>query len=478
MIACKLQRAIINCHSKKMQFVDEKGPSKERTNSMMVQALVTEKDIFKRKVPELTVTYVPTTTPLVDKAIEIVERKDFTTTTTTFPSKFGRFGGKFVPETLVASLNRLEAEFINALRDQHFQAELAAALRDYAGRETPLYHAQRLSEHYKSKNKGEGPDIYLKREDLNHGGSHKMNNALAQTMIAKRMGCKTVVTATGAGQHGLATAAACAKLGLECTVFMATKEISKQSSNVKLMKLLGAQVEGVDGSLKDAASEAFRSWVGDLEKNYYLTGSAVGPHPCPTMVREFQSVIGKETRMQAWERWGGKPDVLVACVGTGSNALGLFHEFLDDEDVRLIGVEAAGLGLDTSTHSSTLAQGQVGVYHGAFTYLLQDQDGQVLVPHSIAPGMEYPGVSPELSFLKEIGRAEFSVATDQEALDAYERLCKLEGIFPSLEAAHALAILDKLVPTLCNGSKVVVNCSGRGDKDATVVFDHGLFDGA
>ncbi|KAJ1384329.1 Tryptophan synthase, beta chain [Sesbania bispinosa] len=405
---------------------------------------------------------------VIEKATELIVERN---------GKFGRFGGKFVPETLVACLNHLEAEFNKALRDQLFQAELGAALRDFAGRETPLYHAERLSEHYKSKNNGKGPDIYLKREDLNHSGSNKMNNVLAQAMIAKRMGRKSIITSTGSGQHGLATAAACAKLALECTVFMAAKDMDRQFSNVRLMKLLGAQVECVNGSMKDAASEAFRCWVGDLENSYHLTGSAVGPHPCPTMVREFQSVIGKETRMQAWEKWGGKPDVLVACVGTGSNALGLFHEFIPDRDVRLIGVEAAGFGLESGKHSSTLARGEVGVYHGAMSYLLQDEDGQIIGPHSIAAGMEYPGVGPELSFLKESGRAEFCVATDQEALDAYERLCELEGIFPSLEAAHALAILDKLVPTLCDGSKVVVNCSGRGDKDAAIVFNRGLFDG-
>lgn len=405
--------------------------------------------------------------------MESVERKDLTITNS---GKFGKFGGTFVPETLIACLGQLETEFKKALRDEVFQAELGAALRDYVGRETPLYHAQRLSEYYKNMNNGKGPDIYLKREDLNHSGSHKMNNALAQTMMAKRMGCKSVVTASGSGQHGLATAAACAKLALGCTVFMATKDMERQSSNVRLIKLLGAKVEGVEGGSRDAASEAFRYWVGDLENMYHMTGSAVGPHPCPTMVREFQSVIGKETRMQALEKWGGKPDVLVANVGTGSNALGLFHEFIKDKDVRLIGVEAAGLGLGSGKHSSTLTAGEVGVYHGAISYLLQDEDGQVIYPHSIAAGMEYPGVGPELSYLKESGRAEFCVATDQEALDAYERLCKLEGIVPSLEAAHALAILDKLVPTLCNGTKVVVNCSGRGDKDAAIVFNRRLLD--
>ncbi|CAJ1925203.1 unnamed protein product [Sphenostylis stenocarpa] len=469
-MACKLQGALTSCHSRTTKFKYQK----ERAAIVMPKAVVTP-HTFKTKLPELNLTYVPPPpTPSLDKkALETVHEKDLPTNTS---GKFGRFGGKFVPETLVACLSQLEAEFKNALSDHAFQAELAEALRDYAGRETPLYHAKRLSEYYKSRNNGKGPDIYLKREDLNHGGSHKMNNALAQTMIAKRMGCKTVVTSTGSGHHGLATAAACAKLGLECTVFMAAKDIDRQYSNVRLMKLLGAEVEAVDGGFRDAASEAFRCWVGDLEKKYHLTGSAVGPHPCPSMVREFQSVIGKETRMQALEKWGGKPDVLVASVGTGANALGLFHEFIGDGDVRLIGVEGGGLGLESGRHSSTLAKGEVGVYHGAISYLLQDDDGQVIHPHSIAAGMEYPGVGPELSFLKESGRAEFCVATDEEALDAYEKLCKLEGIFPSLEAAHALGTLDKLVPTLCDGTKVVVNCSGSGDKDAAIVFNRRFLD--
>ncbi|GAU31596.1 hypothetical protein TSUD_54200 [Trifolium subterraneum] len=431
MTTCKLQGTIVN-----NQFIQKKGTLKERA-SAVVQAVVT-RDKFKVKVPTLTTTYTPLPIlPLIEKAKEIIVE----TENTNSAGKFGRFGGKFIPETL---------------------AELATTLRDYVGRETPLYHAQRLSEYYKNKNGGIGPDIYIKREDLNHTGSHKMNNALAQAMIAKRIGLKSVVTATGSGQHGLATASACAKLGLQCTVFMAAKDMERQSSNVEV----------VDGCFKDASSEAFRCWVGDLENSYHLTGSAVGPHPCPTMVREFQSVIGKETRKQALEKWNGKPDVIVACVGTGSNALGMFHEFIYDTDVRLVGVEAAGLGLESGRLSSTLVKGDVGVYHGAISYLLQDDDGQIINPHSIAAGMEYPGVSPELSFLKESGRAEFCVATDEEALDAYERLCKLEGIYPSLEAAHSFAILDKLVPTLPNDkSKVVVNCSGRGDKDAPIVFD-------
>ncbi|WJX72488.1 tryptophan synthase [Trifolium repens] len=399
MSTCKLQGTIVSS-----KFIQKKGAPKDRA-SAVVQAVVT-RDKFKVKVPQLTTTHTPLPfLPLTEKAKEIIVE-----TENTSAGKFGRFGGKFVPETLIMCMKQLEAEFKNALHDQVFQEELAIALRDYVGRETPLYHAQRLSEYYKNKNGGIGPDIYLKREDLNHTGSHKMNNALAQAMLAKRIGLKSVVTATGSGQHGLATASACAKLGLECTVFMADKDMDRQSSNVRLMKLLGAKVEVVNGCFKDATSEAFRCWVGDLENSYQ------------------------------------------------------YH--------LTVGVEAAGLGLESGKHSSTLVKGEVAVYHGAISYLLQDDYGQIIQPHSIAARMEYPGVGPELSFLKESGRAEFCVATDEEALDAYERLCKLEGIYPSLEAAHSFAILDKLVTTLPKDkTKVVVNCSGRGDKDAPIVFN-------
>ncbi|CAF1718239.1 tryptophan synthase beta chain 1 [Brassica napus] len=390
--------------------------------------------------------------------------------------RFGRFGGKFVPETLMSLLRDLEDEFNFVLSDHEFQEELTTALRDYVGRETPLYFAGRLTEHYKSISRtiGDGPEIYLKREDLSHCGSHKINNALAQAMIARRLGCSRVVAATGAGQHGVATAAACAKFSVECIVFMGTADKEKQFSNILSMKLLGAQVKSVEGTFKDASSEAIRNWVGNLETTYYLSGTVVGPHPSPLMVREFQSVIGKETRRQANQLWGGKPDVLVACVGSGSNALGLFHEFVGDEDVRLVGIEAAGLGLDSGKHSATLAVGDVGVYHGSMSYLLQDDEGQILKPHSVGVGLEYPGVGPEISFLKETGRAEFYTATDQEAIQACRLLSRLEGIIPALEPSHALAFLDKLVPTLRDGAKVVVNCSGRGDKDLDTLIQRGL----
>ncbi|KAG7603740.1 putative tryptophan synthase [Arabidopsis thaliana] len=390
--------------------------------------------------------------------------------------KFGRFGGKFVPETLMSRLIELEDEFNFVRCDHEFQEELTTALRDYVGRETPLYFAERLTEHYKNivPTIEGGPEIYLKREDLSHCGSHKINNALAQAMISRRLGCSRVVAATGAGQHGVATAAACAKLSLECTVFMGAADIEKQSFNVLSMKLLGAQVISVEGTFKDASSEAIRNWVENLYTTYYLSGTVVGPHPCPIIVREFQSVIGKETRRQAKQLWGGKPDVLVACVGSGSNALGLFHEFVGDEDVRLVGVEAAGLGLDSGKHSATLALGDVGVYHGSMSYLLQDGQGQILKPHSVGVGLEYPGVGPEISFMKETGRAEFYTATDEEAIQACMRLSRLEGIIPALEASHALAFLDKLVPTLRDGAKVVVNCSGRGDKDLDTLIQRGM----
>ncbi|CAO2842591.1 unnamed protein product [Amaranthus hypochondriacus] len=382
--------------------------------------------------------------------------------------KFGKFGGKYVPELLITCLSELEEEFHKALNDTKFQEELETALREYVGRETPLYYAERLTNHYKNKN-GEGPQIYIKREDLNHGGAHKINNALAQAMLAKRMGRTTIVTPTGSGQNGVATAAVCAKLGLSCTILMGSLDMERQPSNVHLIKLLGAQVKAVEGNFKDASSEAIREWLANFESSYHLPASVVGPHPLPTMVRVFQSVIGKEVRKQAMDKWGGKPDVLVACVGGGSNAMGLFHEFIDDEDVRLIGIEAAGHGLESGWHSATLSKGDVGVYHGTMSYLLQDEEGQIIGPYSIGVGLECPGVGPELSFLKDNGRAEFHAITDEEALLAYKNLCRLEGIFPALEASHALGYLDKLCPTLPNGTKVVVNCSGRGDKDAATV---------
>ncbi|KAH0453646.1 hypothetical protein IEQ34_017970 [Dendrobium chrysotoxum] len=395
--------------------------------------------------------------------------------------RFGRFGGKYVPETLMHALTELESAFRSLSKDQEFQVvidivyayflisvlyfvkELDGILRDYVGRESPLYFAERLTEHYKSP------------EDLNHTGAHKINNAVAQALLAKRLGRKRIIAETGAGQHGVATATVCARFGLQCIIYMGAQDMERQSLNVFRMRLLGAEVRAVHSgtaTLKDATSEAIRDWVTNVETTHYILGSVAGPHPYPMMVRDFHAVIGKETRRQAMEKWGGKPDVLVACVGGGSNAMGLFHEFVDDEDVRLIGVEAAGFGLESGKHAATLTKGEVGVLHGAMSYLLQDDDGQIIEPHSISAGLDYPGVGPEHSFLKDIGRAEYYSVTDEEALEAFKRLSRLEGIIPALETSHALAYLEKLCPTLPKGAKVVINCSGRGDKDVQTALKH------
>ncbi|CAL5009907.1 unnamed protein product [Urochloa decumbens] len=381
--------------------------------------------------------------------------------------RFGRFGGKYVPETLMHALTELENAFHALATDDEFQKELDGILKDYVGRESPLYFAERLTEHYKRAD-GTGPLIYLKREDLNHTGAHKINNAVAQALLAKRLGKQRIIAETGAGQHGVATATVCARFGLQCIIYMGAQDMERQALNVFRMRLLGAEVRAVHSgtaTLKDATSQAIRDWVTNVETTHYILGSVAGPHPYPMMVREFHKIIGQETRRQAMDKWGGKPDVLVACVGGGSNAMGLFHEFVDDQDVRLIGVEAAGHGVDTDKHAATLTKGEVGVLHGSMSYLLQDDDGQVIEPHSISAGLDYPGVGPEHSFLKDIGRAEYDSVTDQEALDAFKRVSRLEGIIPALETSHALAYLEKLCPTLPNGVRVVVNCSGRGDKD-------------
>ncbi|KAF3775658.1 Tryptophan synthase beta chain 2 [Nymphaea thermarum] len=383
--------------------------------------------------------------------------------------RFGKFGGKYVPETLMYALTELESAFRSLASDDDFQKELDRILKDYVGRESPLYFAERLSNHYK-RSDGTGPKIYLKREDLNHTGAHKINNAVAQALLAKRLGKNRIIAETGAGQHGVATATVCARFGLDCVVYMGAQDMERQALNVFRMRLLGA--EPGTATLKDATSEAIRDWVTNVETTHYILGSVAGPHPYPMMVREFHAVIGKETRRQAMEKWGGKPDVLVACVGGGSNAMGLFHEFIEDPDVRLIGVEAAGFGLDSGKHAATLSKGEVGVLHGAMCYLLQDEEGQIIEPHSISAGLDYPGVGPEHSYLKDIGRAEYYSVTDQEALDAFQRLSRLEGIIPALETSHALAYLEKLCPTLPDGAKVVVNCSGRGDKDVETATKH------
>jgi tryptophan synthase beta chain len=380
--------------------------------------------------------------------------------------RFGRFGGKYVPETLMPALFELEAAYQQYRNEAAFQFELQQLLRDYVGRATPLYFAERLTEHYASENAA--PQIYLKREDLNHTGAHKINNALGQVLLAKRMGKKRIIAETGAGQHGVATATVCARFGLECIIYMGVHDMERQALNVFRMKLMGAEVRPVEagtGTLKDATSEAIRDWVTNVETTHYILGSVAGPHPYPMMVRDFHAVIGQETRAQAMEKWGGLPDILIACVGGGSNAMGLFHEFIDEPNIRIIGVEAAGFGVDTDKHAATLTKGRVGVLHGSMSYLLQDEEGQVIEPHSVSAGLDYPGVGPEHSFLKEMGRAEYYSVTDAEALEAFQRLSRLEGIIPALETSHAIAYLETLCPQLTGSPRIVINCSGRGDKD-------------
>lgn len=385
--------------------------------------------------------------------------------------RFGQFGGKYVPETLMPALKELETAFEQYRNDPEFRQELQGLLLDYVGRSTPLYFAKRLTAHYANSD-GTGPEIYLKREDLNHTGAHKINNALGQVLLARRMDKKRIVAETGAGQHGVATATVCALFGLKCVIYMGIHDMERQALNVFRMRLMGAQVQAVEagtGTLKDATSEAIRDWVTNVETTHYILGSVAGPHPYPMIVREFQAVIGKETRAQASEKWDGLPDILLACVGGGSNAIGLFHEFVDESSVRLIGVEAAGLGVDTDKHAATLTKGRVGVLHGAMSYLLQDENGQIIEPHSISAGLDYPGVGPEHSFLKEIGRAEYYSVTDEEALAAFQRLSQLEGIIPALETAHAIAFLETLCPQLQGSPRIIINCSGRGDKDVQTV---------
>jgi len=385
--------------------------------------------------------------------------------------RFGKYGGKYVPETLMPALSELETAYQQYKKEPDFNQELNQLLQDYVGRSSPLYFAQRLTEHY-AKPDGTGAQIYLKREDLNHTGAHKINNALGQVLLAKRMGKKRIIAETGAGQHGVATATVCARFGLECVIYMGVEDMERQKLNVFRMRLLGAKVEPVSagtGTLKDATSEAIRDWVTNVENTHYILGSVAGPHPYPMMVRDFHRVIGSETRQQCMSKWGGLPDILIACVGGGSNAMGLFYEFVKESSIRLIGVEAAGSGVDSGKHAATLTAGQPGVLHGAMSYLLQDIDGQVTEAHSISAGLDYPGVGPEHSYLKDEGRAEYYSVTDQEALDAFQLLCKLEGIIPALETAHAFAYLDKLCPQLEGSPKIVINSSGRGDKDVQTV---------
>ena len=383
---------------------------------------------------------------------------------------FGEFGGKFVPETLMPALAELELAYDEAHASAAFREELDHLLRTYVGRPTPLTYAGRLTAHLNAGRAGRGPKVYLKREDLAHTGAHKINAALAQALLAKRMGKPRIVAETGAGQHGVATATACALLGLQCVVYMGAEDVRRQSLNVFRMKLLGAEVRTVEAgsrTLKDAINEAIRDWVTNVRDTYYLLGSVVGPHPYPAMVRDFQSVIGVEARAQMFAAEGRLPTVAVACVGGGSNAMGLFAPLIDDP-VRLVGVEAAGEGLE-ARHAATLSRGRPGVLHGARSYLLQDEWGQVTEAHSISAGLDYPGVGPEHSWLKVTERAEYGSVTDTEALTGFQLLCETEGIIPALESSHAIAYLSQLLPSLGPDDLVVVNLSGRGDKDMGTV---------
>ena len=386
--------------------------------------------------------------------------------------RFGRFGGQYVPETLIPALQDLEQAAAQAWRDPAFTEELNHLLRTYVGRPTPLYEASRLTEHYQRPDGG--PRLWLKREDLNHTGAHKINNALGQVLLARRMGKTRILAETGAGQHGVATATVCARFGLECVIYMGAEDMRRQALNVFRMGLLGAEVRPVTAgtaTLKEATSEAIRDWVATVESSHYILGSVAGPHPYPQLVRDFHRIIGEETREQCRKAFGRHPDVLMACVGGGSNAMGLFHPFVENQRVRLIGVEAAGKGVATGHHAATLTAGRPGVLHGAMSLLLQDGEGQVLEAHSISAGLDYPGVGPEHSYLQDIGRADYVAVSDEDALAALQRLSQLEGIIPALETAHALAWLDTLCPTLPSGTEVVINCSGRGDKDVNSVAE-------
>ena len=383
--------------------------------------------------------------------------------------QFGEFGGKFIPETLSFAIEELENEYSKISKSESFQNEFKNLLKEFVGRPTPLYFAKNLSEHYG------GPKIYFKREDLAHLGAHKINNAVGQGLLAKQMGKQRIIAETGAGQHGVASAAICARLGLDCIVYMGEEDIRRQALNVYRMKLLGAEVVSVStGSktLKDAINEAMRDWVTNVNDSYYLIGSVIGPHPYPTMVRDFQSIIGEETKKEILEIENRLPDYLLACVGGGSNAIGLFYPFLEDKEVNLIGIEAGGKGVNTDQHSATLVKGEIGILHGTKTYIIQDEDGQIIETHSISAGLDYPGVGPEHSYLKDIERAEYVAATDDEALKALALTSKLEGIIPALEPAHALAHLEKLAPKLNSKDIIVVGLSGRGDKDIDTIMQN------
>ena len=382
--------------------------------------------------------------------------------------RFGPYGGRYVAETLMPLVLELEAAYRAAQADPGFRAEFDRLLADYVGRPSPLYFAERLTERLG------GAKIYFKRDELNHTGAHKINNCIGQILLARRMGKTRIIAETGAGQHGVATATVCALFGLPCTVYMGAVDIERQRPNVFRMKLLGAEVAPVTsgaGTLKDAMNEALRDWVASVADTYYLIGTAAGPHPYPELVRDFQSVIGRETREQLQAREGRLPDVLVACIGGGSNAIGLFHPFLDDREVRMVGVEAGGEGLAAGRHAASLTAGRPGVLHGNRTYLLQDGDGQILEAHSISAGLDYPGIGPEHSWLKDSGRVDYVSATDDEALEAFRLCARLEGIVPALEPAHALAHVMRAAPELPRDSLLVMNMCGRGDKDVAAVAD-------
>jgi tryptophan synthase beta chain len=382
-----------------------------------------------------------------------------------FPTKrgyFGKFGGKFVPEILIPALEDLEAAYIQVQQDPTFRAEYISLLKEYVGRPTPLTFAERLTEHFgKAK-------IYLKREDLCHTGAHKINNTIGQVLLARRMGKTRIIAETGAGQHGVATATVCARFGVECIVYMGAEDMERQKLNVDRMRLLGAEVRSVESgskTLKDATNEAIRDWVTNVGDTFYIIGSVVGPHPYPMMVRDFQRIIGDETKSRLQELEGRLPDYVLACVGGGSNAMGIFYPFIDDESVKMIGIEAAGLGIETNETAATFSNGKPGVLHGSLSYLLQTSQGQIALAHSVSAGLDYPGVGPEHAYLHDSGRVKYVPVTDNEALDGVKMASKLEGIIPALETAHAFAYLVQLMPTTSPDEIVVINCSGRGDKD-------------
>ncbi len=381
---------------------------------------------------------------------------------------FGAYGGRFVSETLMDSLMQLETEYLKLRNDPDFIAKFDKDLADYVGRPSPLYFAERLTL------EAGGAQIWLKREDLNHTGAHKVNNTIGQALLASFLGKKRVIAETGAGQHGVATATVCARLGLECHVFMGEEDVRRQALNVYRMKLLGAEVHAVSSgtkTLKDAMNEAMRDWVTNVDDTFYIIGTVAGPHPYPMLVRDFQSVIGRETRRQSMEQAGRLPDALVACVGGGSNAIGLFHPFLLDESVAMYGVEAGGLGLDSGQHAAPLTSGRPGVLHGNRTYLMEDENGQIAGTHSVSAGLDYPGVGPEHSWLKDVGRAQYVAVTDDEALDGFRKLTRVEGIMPALESAHAVAYGVKLAASMDKDQMIVINVSGRGDKDIHTIAE-------